>query len=235
MQGRPVPDRILRAGLFTSEPWLALKGNDDRVCYLALFEHADCLGNHPAGLFLLARYWTPYGPDTPEKAAKVLLELVDVGLVSTYTAVDKPYLHILRFRQSTRFPGKLWPLHPHADDSEKQVHARKSRVTLGDPPAWGLGLGVDLKNPREEPVDKLAIVDNSASSVPTPVEISTKGKPQENSSQAHVDTRGVNWSDPTSLAALGVQVGTPPRTGELTFDYALRLRAAIARPHNRRR
>jgi hypothetical protein len=123
-----MPDRILRCGLFNSEAWLGLKNNDDRVCWIALFESADNLGNQPAGPFRLMRLWRAYGIETPEKVAKVLLELADVDLIRTYQIEGKPYVHIPRFGQSTRYPGHLYPPPPFATSEQKQVYARKSPV-----------------------------------------------------------------------------------------------------------
>jgi hypothetical protein len=115
-----MPNRILRAELLESEPWLALKDNADRAAYIACLLTADTFGAMPAGPHRLVKLWRPYGIDTPEKASKVLSDLADVDLVRTYQADGKPYLHIPRFNQSCRFLGHLWPLSPWATNEEKQ-------------------------------------------------------------------------------------------------------------------
>jgi hypothetical protein len=89
-----MPDRVLRAELLTSEAWLGLKNNDDRVCWIVLLLNADTLGNQPGGLNRLVHLWRHAGIDMPEKAAKVLVELVDVDLIRRYEDDGKPYLHV---------------------------------------------------------------------------------------------------------------------------------------------
>jgi hypothetical protein len=145
-----MPDRILRAGLFTSEAWLRLKNNDDRVCFVALLPGADNLGNQPAGCYRLMHIWRLYGIDSPEKVAKVLLELGDVDLIRRYEVEHKPFVHIPRFGQSTRYPGRLNPLHPWATGEEKQVFAKKTPVNRMSPHVNhreshdGVGVGVGV-------------------------------------------------------------------------------------------
>lgn len=193
-----MPDRILRAGLFDSDAWLALKNNDDRVCYIALFEHADNLGNQPAGALRLMRYWRPYGIDTSEKVAKVLSELSDVDLVRPYQVEQKPFVAILKFRQSIRYPGRLFPPPPWATDQEKQLFAKKSRAIHGDSPVGvGVGVRVGVNQNRTSPV---LPVDKSA-----PV---TVGKPQ---------TWKEHWN------AKGKAFGMNPNPGESDVEYCKRV------------
>jgi len=159
-----MPDRILRGGLFESEAWLMLKSNDDRCCYTSLLNIVDCFGNLPAGPYRMIIRWRPYGIDTPEKCAQVMTALLDVGLIELYTVDGKQYLHITKFRQSTRFPGHLYPLHPQATNQEKQIHTKKTRVILRespedscDPPdgvGVGVGVGAKHKTVADQPVDK---------------------------------------------------------------------------------
>lgn len=126
-----MPKRELRDGLFTSEAWLSLKNNDDRVCYLALFERADNLGNQPAGEQFLLRLWRPYGIDNSAKIAKVITELFEADLVHPYQVGDKPYVHIMRFGQLwTRYKGTLNPIHPNMTVEEKQWLERFTTVVV---------------------------------------------------------------------------------------------------------
>lgn len=127
-----MPDRILRSELLTSEAWLSLKSNDDRVCWMVLLLHADNMGNQPAGPHRLVHMWRSFGVDTTEKAAKIMLELADVDLVRPYQAEGKPYCHIPRFRQAMRYLGKLWPISPWTTNEEKQRIASYSRVNHGE-------------------------------------------------------------------------------------------------------
>ena len=156
-----MPNRILRAELLDSEPWLALKDNADRCAWIACVLSADTFGNMPAGPQRLVKLWRPYGIDTPEKAAKVFGDLVDVDLVRRYTDRDKPYLHIPRFNQSRRYLGHLWPLSPWTTKEEKQRLAGKSPADHSEsqevscePPVGvgvGVGVGVELEVPHPSP------------------------------------------------------------------------------------
>jgi hypothetical protein len=121
-----LPNRILRAELLDSEPWLALKDNADRCAWIACVLTVDNFGDMPAGPQRLVRLWRPYGIDTPEKAAKVFADLVDVDLVRSYECDGKPYLHIPRFQQHLRFIGHVWPISPWATNEEKQRLGEKS-------------------------------------------------------------------------------------------------------------
>jgi hypothetical protein len=129
-----MPNRLLRAELLDSEAWLALKDNADRSSWIACFLTVDTFGDMPAGPQRLMKLWRPYGIDTPEKAARVFADLADVDLVRRYECNGKVYLHIPRFNQSPRFPGHLWALSPWATNEQKQIFAKKSRVTHCESP-----------------------------------------------------------------------------------------------------
>lgn len=117
----------IRAGLLSSEPWLALKDNVDRVCWLDLALHADPLGNQPGGPLRLLRQWRTYGIQTVEQVAKVLSDLQDVDLVRRYEVDGKPYLHLPRFRQRLRYMGHLTPLSPWtSEDDVAKIAAYKT-------------------------------------------------------------------------------------------------------------
>jgi len=129
-----MPDRVLRSGLFTSEAWLSLKNNDDRVCWIVLFGNADVFGNQPAGPHRLVHIWRHTGIDSPEKAAKVLLELGDADLVRVYEIEGKRYVHIPRYAQRLRYLGKFCPLSQWNTDEEKQRVTKKSPEHHRRPP-----------------------------------------------------------------------------------------------------
>lgn len=165
-----MPDRIIRAELLTSEAWLSLKNNDDRVCWLVLFLNADTFGNQPAGPYRIIHLCRHAGIDTPEKAAKVLTELADADLIRCYQADGKPYVHIPRYNQSRRFLGRLWPVPDWSTNEEKQAFTNKSQVnhkrpqvTHGEPPE-GVGVGVGVKTktttrvPRQPPAGVDALI-----------------------------------------------------------------------------
>lgn len=171
-----MPNRILRAELIESEPWLALKDNADRAAWIACVLTVDTFGDMPAGPQRLVRLWRPYGIDTPEKAAKCFGDLVDVDLTRRYTADSKPYLHIPRFRQSCRWLGHVWPLSPWATNEEKQRFDKKTHAEHMRPPA-------DLCGPPAEVGVEVGVgVDKSSSTslvraarVPRQKTPSTKG------------------------------------------------------------
>jgi hypothetical protein len=206
-----MPDRILRAGLFDSEAWLGLKNNDDRVCYVSLLTHADSLGNQPAGPYRLISRWRAYGVDTPAKVAKVLTELADVDLILCYTVDAKQFVHIQRFRQSLRYPGHLFALHPTATPEEIQVHRRKSPVNLRETPA---GVGVEvLQNQKKQ---------FHPSFVHTP----TDAQPVDNFTTTKTSDKGqqaLTWTQ--FWTTKGKAFGINPNPGEATGDYCRRVQA----------
>lgn len=161
-----MPDRVLRAGLLTSEPWLGLKNNDDRVCWLALFLNADVFGNQPAGPHRLVHLFRHAGIDTPEKAAKVLDALHDVDLARPYVADGKPYVHLPRYRQRLRYLGHVNPLSPWNTEEEKQRLARKSPATASEPPVTAgespTDVDVDVDVEVKQVQERMAVVDTPA-------------------------------------------------------------------------
>jgi hypothetical protein len=120
-----MPNRIIRAELLESEAWLSLKDNADRTAWLAAALTVDNFGDMPAGAQRLCRLWRVYGIDTQQKAAQTLSNLADVDLVRGYRLIDRPYLHIPRFRQKMRWVGHAWPLSPWATNEEKQLFTKK--------------------------------------------------------------------------------------------------------------
>ena len=225
-----MPDRILRAELLNSEAWLALKNNDDRVCWIVLLLNADTFGNQPAGPHRLVHIWRHAGVDTTEKAAKVLLELTEVDLCRSYTQADgwgnsngKAYVHIPRFRQSRRYLGKLWPLSPWTTDQEKERLANKSRAdhsesheSASDAPVGvgvGVGVGVDQKRFGAE----------SASTT----EAEKANNAFDKKKTAKVNNTGRWDQSDAGIMAKGQELGIKANPGETTFDYKRRLWTVI--------
>lgn len=149
-----MPDRIIRDELLTSEAWLALKDNADRVCWLVLVLNADHFGNQPGGPHRIVHLCRHTGIDTPEKVAKMVSELADVDLIRRYEIAGKPFLHLPRFRQIIRYLGTLWPLSPWTTNEEKQMLTTKPHVIRGDSrPEVEVEVEVKYPKRREAPVD----------------------------------------------------------------------------------
>jgi len=123
-----MPDRIIRDELLESERWLSLKDNADRLAYVALLLRADSLGDFSAEPFRLLRLWRDFGINTTALVSKTLTELADHDLIRLYQADVKPYLHIPRFQQRTRYIKRVFPLSPWATDEQKQAVAHNSPV-----------------------------------------------------------------------------------------------------------
>lgn len=142
--------RVIRSELLESDPWNGLKDNADRLAWLACFLTADVLGDMPAGSIRLMRLWRGYGIDTPQKVAKVLAELVDSDLVRLYEVDGKPYLHIPKYRQKTRWLGHIWPLSPWVTIEQKQRVAKKAQAERTRPHAdrtLDVDVDVDVEKP----------------------------------------------------------------------------------------
>lgn len=215
-----MPNRIIRCELLTSEAWLALKDNQDRAAYIACLLTADTLGNMPAGPHRLVHLWRPYGVDTPEKAAKVLTELIDVDLVRRYEVDGKAYLNIPRFKQVTRFLGHLWPIPPWATDKEKQAYTKKSQETHKRAPE-------NHGAPPEE-VEVEVMENLKPARTPDPVDNSepvTVGEPQAlGKILPKIKTTQVAWWETNEgVRAYGEKIGVTARTGESWADFKARV------------
>lgn len=122
-----MPDRVIRDELLSSERWLSLKDNSDRLAFVVLLLSSDALGNLEAGEFRLLRIWRDFGINTVPLVNKVLSELADCDLVRIYNADEKRYLHIPRYRQELRYLKRHFPLSPWTTDAQKQAIAKNSR------------------------------------------------------------------------------------------------------------
>lgn len=121
-----MPDRVIRDELLESERWLGLKDNADRLAYIALLLRADSLGNFNAEPFRLMRLWRDFGINTPALVAKTLAELSDHDLVRLYSSDTKPFLHVPRFNQRTRYIKRVFPPSPWTTIEQKQLIADNS-------------------------------------------------------------------------------------------------------------
>jgi hypothetical protein len=128
-----MPDRVIREELLESDPYLGLKDNADRLCFLSCMLRCDTLGNLPASPTRLLRMWRDWGVATEQLVAKSLTELVEAKLVLLYEFDGKRYLHIPKFRQNRRYLGRLWPLSPFNTDAE---HQRVAKLRPDHPGLW---------------------------------------------------------------------------------------------------
>ena len=124
-----MPDRLIRDELLTSERFIGLPSNDERIAFIALLLTADWLGNTEAGEMRLWRLWRDLGIDR-EDVDQVLFELAQPDLIRAYEFEGKRYAHIPRFRQQLRYTKCLHPLSPWTTDAQKQALAKNSHGEL---------------------------------------------------------------------------------------------------------
>lgn len=222
-----MPDRIIRDELLTSDRWLSLKDNADRLAFLACALTCDTLGNMEATPQRLVRLWRDFGIGSAQHVEQTLLNLVDLDLVRAYEHDGKRYLHIPRFRQSRRYLGRLNPLSPWTTHAEKQAIAENSqrartdgaRRAHGDHPVRtaGVGVGVGLGLERGG-VGVPGVIHRPATSegvgqgpIDRPGKVNGNGKAQTAAQLA--------------LFAIGRGLGLEPSAGELFREYEARVMA----------
>jgi hypothetical protein len=115
-----VPDRIIRDELLTSDRWISLKDNGDRLAFLACLLTVDTLGNMEASNGQLRRLWRDFGINTDQLIAKTLTELLEHDLARPYDIEGKRFLHLPRFKQTRRWLGRICPLSPWTSNEDKQ-------------------------------------------------------------------------------------------------------------------
>ena len=123
-----MPNRILRSSLLQSQRWLDLADNTARLAFIACILQADDLGNFEGGDRHLARLWRDLGVDTPRKAERIRIALVEADLLRPYQIGGKTYMHIPRFRQRVRYVNSPNPRPPETIECNeiKEMHGRKS-------------------------------------------------------------------------------------------------------------
>lgn len=112
-----MPDRIVRAGILTSDPVNQLSWAAE-VFYRRLFNVVDDFGRYDGRATLLRAHLYPLKIDRVSDAdvGKWLTECVNAGLVSVYQVSGRPFLEVLKFGQRVRAEVSKWP-NPPTDDS----------------------------------------------------------------------------------------------------------------------
>lgn len=105
-----MPDRIVRAGILSSDPVNTLSWAAE-VFYRRLFSVVDDYGRYDARLSLLRSHLYPLKVDrvSDSDVGKWLTECVNAGLVSAYQVSGRPYLEVLKFGQRVRADKSKWP------------------------------------------------------------------------------------------------------------------------------
>jgi hypothetical protein len=105
-----VPDRIVRAGILTSDPVNQLSWAAE-VFYRRLMNAADDFGRYDGRPSILRATLYPLKLDrVSERDIETwLCQCEETGLVTVYTVEDKPYIEILKFDQRLRAKTSKWP------------------------------------------------------------------------------------------------------------------------------
>lgn len=112
-----MPDRIVRAGILTSEPVNKLSWAAE-VFYRRLFNVVDDYGRYDGRPTLLRAHLYPLKIDRVSDAdvGKWLTECVTAGLVSVYQVSGQQYLEVFKFGQRVRADKSKWPAPPTSAD-----------------------------------------------------------------------------------------------------------------------
>jgi hypothetical protein len=118
-----MPDRIVRAGILTSDP-VNLLSWPAEVFYRRLFSVVDDFGRYDGRPNLLRAHLYPLKIDKVSDAdvTKWLTECVNAALVSVYRVAGRPYVEVLKFGQRVRAEVSKWPA-PAAADVPLQTSA----------------------------------------------------------------------------------------------------------------
>lgn len=132
-----MPDRIVRAGILTSDAVNSLSWAAE-VFYRRLFSVVDDFGRYDGRPTLLRSQLYPLKIDrvSDSDVGKWLTECVTAGLVRAYQVSGKPYLEVAKFDQRKRADVSKWP------DPPSTVGASLSLVS-GCPPMSALVVDVD--------------------------------------------------------------------------------------------
>ncbi len=111
-----MPDRIVRAGILTSDPVNTLSWAAE-VFYRRLFSVVDDYGRYDARPAILRSHLYPLKVDrvSDSDVGKWLTECVNAGLVSAYQVSGRPLLEVLKFGQRVRAEKSKWPAPSTAD------------------------------------------------------------------------------------------------------------------------
>ncbi len=107
-----MPDRILRAGILTSDPVNTLSDSAEKF-YRRLMSVADDYGRYDGRLPILISHLYPLQIDrtTQSDVSKWLTECVNSKLIASYEVDGKPFIEIQKFGQRLRSASK-WPNPP---------------------------------------------------------------------------------------------------------------------------
>ena len=114
-----MPDRIVRAGILTSDPVNTLSWPAE-VLYRRLHSIVDDYGRYDGRSSLLRAHLYPLKIDKVSEAdvGKWLTECVTAGLVSLYRVAGRPYVEVTKFGARVRAETSKWP---SPDDADKQA------------------------------------------------------------------------------------------------------------------
>lgn len=113
-----MPDRIVRAGILTSDAVNTLSWPAE-VLYRRLHSIVDDYGRYDGRSSLLRAHLYPLKIDKVSEAdvGKWLTECVTAGLVSFYRVAGRPYVEVTKFGARVRAETSKWPA---SDDAEPQ-------------------------------------------------------------------------------------------------------------------
>lgn len=124
-----MPDRIVRAGILTSDPVNELSWGAE-VFYRRMLSVVDDYGRYDGRAPLLRAHLYPLKIDKVSEAdvGKWLTECVTAGLVSLYRVALRPYVEVVKFGQRVRADKSKWPAPSDSDppssaDICQQAHA----------------------------------------------------------------------------------------------------------------
>lgn len=111
-----MPDRIVRAGILTSDSVNALSWPAE-VLYRRLHSVVDDYGRYDGRSSMLRAHLYPLKIDKVSEAdvGKWLTECVTAGLVSLYRVAGRPYVEVLKFGARVRAETSKWPSPDDAD------------------------------------------------------------------------------------------------------------------------
>lgn len=142
-----MPDRIVRAGILTSDPVNTLSWAAE-VLYRRLLSIVDDFGRYDGRATLLRAHLYPLKIDRVSDAdvGKWLAECATAGLVSVYQVSGQPFLEVAKFGQRVRADKSKWPAPQTSADICQQPHANAPVFVsvVGD-----VDVGVDEKGARK--------------------------------------------------------------------------------------
>lgn len=149
-----MPDRIVRAGILSSDPVNALSWAAE-VFYRRLFSVVDDFGLYDGRHSMLRAHLYPVKLDRVSESdvGKWLTECVNAGLVRLYPAKGQMFLQVLKFDQRARAKSSKWPLPPDSADTCQQESANDviCRQALADSSVFVFEDVFECENPPDPP------------------------------------------------------------------------------------